>query len=456
MNKAQKKKEERTKLFEDVYSGIIPERVPIGAKLTLEATLEYSNISVGKTLWNMDSEEISNAIHKVCEMIPTDTCTVGGIVKTPHHFKILGSKGYYMSKTGYMQHADVETLYANEYKAFIQSPYDFIVEKCLPRNFKNLEGSGAKQSLVVSKALKAYYDHSAKWQSIIGSINQEYGYFTQPAGSATLCQSSFDFIGDFLRSVKGIYMDVRKQPEMIIEACEAMMPMQVKRGLPNNPHKLGHVFMPLHLGTYLRRKDFEKLYWPSFSKFINIMAEHGQTASLFCEHDWMRYLDLLQELPENTRILFEYGDPKEIKEKLGKRHILSGLYPITYLKTATKQQCIDKAKELIDIMAPGGKYVFDFDKSAMSLDTINIENFTAVIEYVAENTKYHNAGQLVNDSSGNNSIKLDTSVEPFSADLYTDWSTIPKNDIETQLASDVNNSLQQYEELLFKMIFAIV
>ena len=38
---AQEKKAERTKLFEDVYSGVIPKRVPIVASMTPEAALEY-------------------------------------------------------------------------------------------------------------------------------------------------------------------------------------------------------------------------------------------------------------------------------------------------------------------------------------------------------------------------------------------------------------------------------
>jgi hypothetical protein len=86
--------------------------------------------------------------------------------------------------------------------------------------------------------------------------------------------------------------------------------------------------------------------------------------------------------------MFEYGDPKLIKEKLGKKHILNGFYPITLLKTGTKQQCIDKAKELIDILAPGGKYFFGFDKAIITADSVNLENLKAVLEYVSENAYY--------------------------------------------------------------------
>ncbi|WP_243143979.1 hypothetical protein [Eubacterium sp. BL-380-WT-2B] len=127
MTSAQEKKAERTKLFEDVYSGIIPKRVPIKASMTLEAALEYSEIPVGKTLWDLDPENITTAMDRVCEFIPSDTPAVGGILKNPAVFKLLGSKGYSMGQTGYMQHTDLETLKADEYDAFIKDPYTFKV-----------------------------------------------------------------------------------------------------------------------------------------------------------------------------------------------------------------------------------------------------------------------------------------------------------------------------------------
>lgn len=104
----------------------------------------------------------------------------------------------------------------------------------------------------------------------------------------------------------------------------------------------------------------------------------------------MRYLDYLWELPENTIMRFEYGDPRLVAEKLGGRHILSGFYPITLLQTGTKEQCIDKAKELLDILAPTGKFWFQADKSIISADKDGkiAENLRAVLEYVTENGSY--------------------------------------------------------------------
>lgn len=150
------------------------------------------------------------------------------------------------------------------------------------------------------------------------------------------------------------------------------------------------------MAAYLRTKDFEKFYWPTFKQVVHKTAERGQAMTIFIENDWDRYVDFLEEMPMGTRMYMEYGDPKKFKEKLGKKHILAGFYPLTMFLTATKEQCIDKAKEIIDIMAPGGNFYFLCDKSALTLNDINVENYVATMEYVLEHSKNDNAGQLVN------------------------------------------------------------
>jgi uroporphyrinogen-III decarboxylase len=79
---------------------------------------------------------------------------------------------------------------------------------------------------------------------------------------------------------------------------------------------------------------------------------------------------------------------KLAKEKLKDVMCLTGLYPITLVGSGTKQQCIDKAKEVLDTLAPNGGYIFSFDKHPLSVKDVNIENLRAVMEYVRINGKY--------------------------------------------------------------------
>ncbi|RKX81467.1 MAG: uroporphyrinogen decarboxylase, partial [Spirochaetes bacterium] len=54
----------------------------------------------------------------------------------------------------------------------------------------------------------------------------------------------------------------------------------------------------------------------------------------------------------------------------------------------TKKECTEKAGELIDILAPGGKYIFSWNKTPMGLGDAMPENISAVTKFVRENGVY--------------------------------------------------------------------
>ncbi|MCM1565629.1 MAG: uroporphyrinogen decarboxylase, partial [Dehalobacter sp.] len=81
---------------------------------------------------------------------------------------------------------------------------------------------------------------------------------------------------------------------------------------------------------------------------------------------------------------FEHGDPKELKQKLGNTMCILGLFPVTLLQYGTKEECITKAKELLDDLAPGGGYIFSTDKELLSAADGKAENIIAVNKFVME------------------------------------------------------------------------
>ena len=80
-----------------------------------------------------------------------------------------------MGQTGYMQHTDLETLKADEYDAFIKDPYTFIVTKSLPRIFENLDTDSPRAGMILAEAMKAFYDHQAKFNAIKAPVFKKYG-----------------------------------------------------------------------------------------------------------------------------------------------------------------------------------------------------------------------------------------------------------------------------------------
>ncbi|MFZ7120518.1 MAG: hypothetical protein ACOWWH_06175 [Eubacteriaceae bacterium] len=161
----------------------------------------------------------------------------------------------------------------------------------------------------------------------------------------------------------------------------------------------------------------------------------------------------MQELPSNTQMIFEYGDPKVIKEKLGDKHIFSGLYPLSALKTKTKQECIDLAKNYIDILAPGGKYIFSFDKIPLVLGDLNMEKLCAVAETVRDYGEYSNAGEQVRTVVK----KEDYTALPsrsIESKYYKTWDQYKVGNPE--VSDFAAPKLQGFEEMLFSFIASLL
>lgn len=384
MTDAAEKAREREQLFRDLFSGKRPKRVPVSNPATLEYAVQLYGEDLAEAMW--DIPRLEPILDRFCQDFPTDTTPIGSL-RLPAYYQVLGSKAIVMGSGGFMQHPEVEGMLADEYDELIAAPFDFIVDKVLPRLYTELDAEPSKRAMVLAKAFKVYHDDYGMLAQIRERVNAKHGLVSP---MVALTEAPFDFLADFLRGFKGISGDVRRCPEKVEAACEAVLPLMIRKGKLPVKGALGYTFIPLHMAPYMRTKDFERLYWPTFKKLVEACAEMGQAVQLFVEHDWMRYLDYLYELPENTIMRFEYGDPKLVAEKLGGKHILSGFYPITLLQTGTKQQCIDKAKELLDILAPTGKFWFQADKSIISADKEGkiAENLRAVLEYVMENGSY--------------------------------------------------------------------
>lgn len=382
--------QERTQLFRDLFSGKTPKRVPISASMGVEFSIDYAGLDLAETLW--DTTKFEQVFDKTCSDFFSDSFPITAL-RIPSWYQILGSKPIVMSSSGFMQHPEVEGMLPEDYDAFIEAPYDTIVETILPRLYTELDTDDAnKKAMVLAKAMRAQLDEMSNVGMLKGKMIAKYGMSTiPPAQSFGMTEAPYDFLADFLRGFKGVSKDIKRMPEKVVAACDAITPLMIKKGIPAVPDLVnGHTFIPLHMAPYMREKDFEKFYWPSFKQLCEALHEAGQGIYLFVEHDWTRFLDYLAELPENTIMRIEFGDPQLFKEKLGKKHILAGFYPVTLLQSGTKEACIDKAKELLDVLAPGGRYWFTTDKSLLATDKEGkiAENLKAVLEYVHENGAY--------------------------------------------------------------------
>lgn len=445
---------EREEIYHNILNGKTPSRIPVQCPIGMEAAVDYSNMHPGEVNWDMTKLEA--VFDKVCEDFPTDVPPGVGR-RIPSYYQLLGSKPIQMGSSGVMQHPNIEGMTVDDYDALIASPYDCIIDTILPRLYTELDADPNKKAMALAKSMKAYNDEFAVLGGITAKLRAKYGFIMMNGGLTT---APFDFLADFFRSFTGVSKDIRRMPEKVVEACEALTPLLIKKGKPMGPSTFGQVMIPLHMGPYMREKDFEKFYWPTLKKQVEAINEMGINVGLFVEHDYMRFLDYLYDLPENTVLRFEYGDPKIIKEKLGKKHVISGFYPLMMLHSNKKSECVDKAKELIDALAPGGKFIFDFDKSAFDMSGNIVENLQAVLEYVRVHGKYDNYDkpEPYNDFDPAKLQRRRDIVAEIDKGIhskyYTPWSQYKEKHPELPEAYEhvIAPKMQSYEDTMFNFI----
>lgn len=398
-------KEERTGIFEALYSGKIPKRFPIFDAVGWEFLLQYAGKDLLTTQYNLTEQDFRDVFEKAQEVIGGDV--FASVVFAPRNAVALmlqRSRHFVMSKSGMLQHPEISTFEVEDYDEFIKSPFDFLVEKYQPRANAAYDTATPMRTLSQLAVAFATMDQNALFGKVIQETADKYGYFAPPAGTTGFIQIPFDNIADSLRSFSKINIDIRRCPQKVLDAVDAYMPYCIFSSLRTKPHLLGSNAIKTHMPTFLKTKDFEKFYWPTFNELVHINAAHGIYADIFCEDKWDRYIDYLDELPQGSRMYVEYGNPSLYKDKLGKKFVLGGFYPLVMLKEGTKEQCVDKAKEIVDILAPGGNFYFKFDKQAYKGTDINIENYKAVMEYLHSISAYENFGSAVSDIAREDTI----------------------------------------------------
>ena len=384
--------EQRLQRFDDVMSRKIPDRVPVIPNTNTWMYL-YSGVSVKKA-FTEDPDEIFRAAKYMVDTVPMDALMSTSNTVPLNLAKKVGEGIYTCSENGVqIKGSGGHLMEPEEYPLLTENPMKFFANVLIPRKFEIFRGASLEKKVDIIK--QAYADNVAFIQynrRANTRIEKELGMPLIVRATNFLAP---DVVLDYLRDFVGISLDVRRHSDELLAACMSLYDYII--GMFNDtatPPDRKILFSPLHLPTYLRPKDFAKLYLPFMKKYLEEMAvKRGYSVYFFMENHWMPYLDLLQELPEHTKFvgLFETGKVEElaeIKRRLGSRIIVMGGMSVDTLRFGSKQDVIDTAKRCLDELAPGGGYIFSTDKTLMTLNDGTPENVIAACEYVTEHGKY--------------------------------------------------------------------
>ncbi|MEG0377437.1 MAG: uroporphyrinogen decarboxylase family protein, partial [Eubacterium sp.] len=279
----------------------------------------------------------------------------------------------------------------NEYADLIADPVGCMMKHVLPRMYSRLGKSPVSSTVAITKALLFEKNQVADFYNKIYEVTAEYGV---PIYYGSLFYAPFDLIGDHLRGITQISMDLRRRKDELEAACEVLTDVMVdyvNRTLPIDEAGFQLASSWVHLPPMISPKHFEKFFWPSFKKVCDALVDKGHLLYLQFQGDYKdgRYYDYYAQLPENKVVIaVEHQDFKKTLDILGKKNMVSCSYPMEYLKNYSTKECIDKAKELLDMGMAHGRFYFGFNKPAFSFKDADPEKMKAVLNFVREYGKY--------------------------------------------------------------------
>lgn len=292
--------------------------------------------------------------------------------------------GHGVSSKSTYQFVEGEYMKAGEYEAFLSDPTDFLLRTYMPRIFGALEPlkmlpdlmplciQGYKGSIFcaalanpeIVKAFEALYKagiESMKYLAMNQQFVKEMKELGFPLLAATSVYAPFDYIGDMLRGMKGLMLDLFRQPENLLEAMDRILPILLKASVAT-AKKSGcpRVFIPLHRGSdgFLSLEHFERFYWPGIKKIIFGLIEEGLTPCPFFEGDYTSRLEYLKELPKGKILaFFDSTDLFKAKEAIGDTLCIAANMPLSLLSSGTPGEVRDYTKKFIDELGGDGGFV---------------------------------------------------------------------------------------------------
>ncbi|MGD0920019.1 MAG: uroporphyrinogen decarboxylase family protein [Thermodesulfobacteriota bacterium] len=300
-----------------------------------------------------------------------------------------------------------EYMKPEEYDLLLMDPSFYFRNFYLPRVFGALQGFQMLPPLTgilemyglafnfipyalppVQGTYKALFEAGAealKWAMAIGGSNGELttSGFANILGGFT--KAPYDVIGDTLRGTRGIMVDMYRQPDKLLKAMEALVPIMISMGI-SAMQQTGNplIFIPLHKGAdgFLSDEQFKKFYWPTLKTVIGALIEGGCIPFPALEGHWGSRLKVIQDIPKGKTIwMVDQSDMSKVKETLGKNACLLGNVPSSMLNLGKPDEVKAYCKKLIDTAGKGGGFIMG---NGAFFDEAKPENIKAMVDFTRE------------------------------------------------------------------------
>ena len=423
----QQLREEREKRVQDAIELRVPDRVPVNVGTGVFAA-RYAGLTASAMYY--DHAAYRQASKKMLLDFEPDNGPMG-IGSSGLVLDLLGSKQYLwpggpLPADGTYQFVEGEYMKADEYDRFLADPSDFIVREFLPRtysafqplanlpSFRHLVSDNELAAIIgmlfrpefkvlssileklSASELKGVCDTLSKVEAEQRRLAAESAAFNaemeglgfRSAGAGMGSGSTFapfDTISDRLRGMRGTMLDMFRCPDKLITACDKILEWEMRVATPAKPDAKGNPVrsgMPLHRGSdgFMSKKDFEKFYWPTLKKAIEMKVRLGYTVTPFFEGIWDDRLEYLLDLPKGKAVFYcEKTDIFKAKEVLGGHMCIQGGVPPTLLQAGSPQDVEEHCKRLIKVVGKGGGFILS---AGSAIDCAKPANVKAMVDSV--------------------------------------------------------------------------
>jgi hypothetical protein len=279
-----------------------------------------------------------------------------------------------------------EFMKAEEYNELIEDPSRFLAEKLIPRSCRSLEDPGSAKAMA---SLIRWGAESSRSERASTRLKEELKRLGFPAFSGGFSYAPLDFIGDYLRDIKNVLLDVYRVPDKVKRATEALAPLIIEMGrmVRQSVPEGTRVFIPLHLNEYFSPKQYGEFYWPTLKKVIKELTDDNLIPYIFYEGYHDAHLETILELPKGKTISkFEKTDLRKAKELIGEHSCIVGGPPASLLMGGTPDKVEAYVEGLLGDLKPGGGFILSMAVSMPS--TAKPENVRALVEAVKKHGMY--------------------------------------------------------------------
>ncbi|MDR3569894.1 MAG: uroporphyrinogen decarboxylase family protein [Syntrophobacteraceae bacterium] len=281
------------------------------------------------------------------------------------------------------QFVEDEYMKEQDYDKLIENPLRFMIESFLPKILGEFADPCAPRShIAFLKAGMAQMMMGQVMRNRTVVLEEKHG---MPQPMAGFFLAPYDVLADSMRGFTATMTDMFRRPEKLTAACDVLVDEVCHLALATaDPFKRWPIFVPTHKAMFLSPSQFDRFYWPSFKKTLEILIEAGHTVRAYLEGNWSAHLHRLLELPKG-KILFDIdtrGDIVKAKEILGGHSCIAGGVQDSRLILGTPKEVRDHVRELCRTVGTGGGYILSAGCN-FPYDT-KPENFRAMIDAVLE------------------------------------------------------------------------